>query len=288
MWGNRAWLIVCVSFVGAMCLTSCERPPVGALHFVGADQAGAGQSPAKGLVVVTHGWIEKGRGGWPEDMTRQIHKRADPNLWLCGYFDWSEGAKTVSPTEAAKYARDIAGPKLAEEIIRTKGNWRHIHLLGHSCGCWVVSEAAKILAPKTKADWHLTFFDAYVPPSWKESSLGDVNAPADVNCWAEHYYTRDLTLGWTQQDLSFAHNVDITIIDGVFRNHNFPWQWYYATIGGRYPKTGFTGKAKSVFIADGVEYGFARSRECGGSEAWEISRGLPIGNRAVRLKKAGE
>jgi hypothetical protein len=64
-----------------------------------------------GLVVATHGWIEKGRGDWPEDMAVEICKRADANIWLCGYFDWSRGAKTINPTDAAKYARDVAGPK---------------------------------------------------------------------------------------------------------------------------------------------------------------------------------
>jgi hypothetical protein len=217
-------------------------------------------------------------------MAVEIQKRVDANEWRCGYYDWRKEARTVNPTEAAEHGRDVAGPELAEQIIRLGGEWRHIHLIGHSCGCWVVSEAAKILARKTKADIHLTFLDAYVPAFWEESSLGDVNA-ADANCWADHYYTRDYTLGWTQHDLSFARNVDITGIDYGLKDHNFPWKWYYATISGEYPESGLWGKHKVVSVVDGVEYGFARSREAAGAQGWQRSLKLATGEKAVKLKK---
>ena len=237
-----------------------------------------------GIVIVTHGWFEKGRGGWPNDMAAEIHKRIDPNLWICGYFDWSSGAKTLNPTDAAKHARDIAGPKLADEIISISKGWKHIHLIGHSSGCWAVSEAAKILAKKTKADIHLTFFDAYVPPQWKENSLGDVNAPAAVRYWADHYYTRDITLGPTQHNLTYAHNVDVTEAGGGLGDHNFPWRWYYASIAGKYPKGYLSLDSKFVCKTGGLQYGFARSREKSDPNTWEESIKLPVGNKAVILK----
>lgn len=279
---RKTTLITSILLATAVYLTSCEDSGPDGLRFVGDRRPRHGPLVQDGLVIVTHGWIEKSRGEWPEDMAVEIERKVDSNSWLCGYFDWSDGAKTVNPTEAAEYARDIAGAKLAEQIVKLRDGWRHIHLLGHSCGCWAVSEAAKILAQKTKADIHLTFFDAYVPAFWDESSLGDVKTRVDVNCWAEHYYTRDLTLGWTQQDLSFAHNVDITNIDGVFRDHNFPWQWYYASITG----SNFSGTRKTVGSAEKVEYGFARSREATGLGSWERSLKLPTGNKAVKLKKS--
>lgn len=266
---------------GISWMSLCKDSGAEGLRFVNKNLSGRRQSEQNDLVIVTHGWIKKGRGGWPEDMAYAIHNRVDPNNWLCGYFDWSQGARTVNPTDAAKYARDVAGPRLAEEVIKTAGTWRHIHLIGHSSGCWAVSEAAKILAQRTRADIHLTFFDAYIPAFWDESSLGDVKPSVDVNCWSEHYYTRDLTLGWTQRNLSFAHNVDITNIDGVLRDHDFPWQWYYKTISEGYPK----GSDKPVNIAEGTKYGFFRSREAAGSDSWERSLKLPITNKAVKLKK---
>ena len=278
------FVVVVVCAVGAIsCMRSCGSNSPGDLRFVMGDRTKQGPTQT-GLVVATHGWIEKGGGDWPEDMAIEVSKRVDSNLWLCAYFDWSEGAKTLHATKAAEYGRDVAGPELADEIIRLSGDWRHIHLIGHSSGCWVVSEAAKILARKTKADIHLTFLDAYVPAFWEESSLADVNA-ADANCWADHYYTRDYTLGWTQHNLSSAHNVDITSIDFGLKDHKFPWKWYHATISGSYPKGSSWVNRKPVSAAHGFEYGFARSRESGESQTWQISLNLATGNKAVKLKK---
>lgn len=263
--------------------TSCKEPPNKGLQFVGKGRPEIKQSAPKGLVIVTHGWIEKGRGDWAEDMAKAIAGRVDANDWICGYFDWSDGAETINPTDAARFARDVAGPQLARQILKTDRNWRHIHLLGHSCGCWVVSEAAKILAKETQADVHLTFFDAYVPARWDEESLADVNASAEAEFWAEQYYTRDLTLKWTQHNLRFAHNVDISAVNGVVKDHNFPWQWYFATVSGKYPRQAFLHKGRPICVVGGLEYGFARSREAGGADSWEKSLRLPTGNEAVEL-----
>jgi len=280
-------LIMLVLVVGAAvsCMTLFKRRRPDGLYFVGGDKSEPRSPVAIGLVVVTHGWIEQGSGDWPEDMAVEINKRVDPDIWLCGYFDWSDGAMTLNATSAAKHARDVAGPKLAKEILKLGCDFEHIHLIGHSGGCWAVSEAAKIIARETKANLHLTFLDAYVPVFWQERLLGDANVPEEVNCWAEHYYTRDYTLGWTQQDLSFAHNVDITSIDSGLKDHNFPWRWYYATISGEFPKGYFLDDCELVWTTDGIEYGFSRSREAAGRDNWNQSLKLPIGNDAVKFKK---
>ena len=278
-------LVVFILFVVVVASSGgCKHSQPEGLVFVGGGTFERERSGRRNVVVVTHGWIEEGRGGWVEDTAAAIQKRVGASEWLCGYFDWHKGARSLNATSAAKYARDVAGPRLAEEIMKTSGDLGHIHLIGHSSGCWAISEAAKILAKETKADLHLTFLDAYVSVFWKESSLGDVNAAADVNCWVEHYYTRDYTLGWTQYDLSKAHNVDVTDIDQNLKDHNFPWKWYYATITGRYPKGYFLDDEKMVESADGVEYGFARSREVS-VEGWGESLKLAVGNKAVKMKK---
>ena len=280
-------LITAISIaVGIVCcVSSCEKQVDKGLQFVGGDKSRQNSTAVKGLVIVTHGWIEKGRGSWPEDMAAVIHNRVQHNNWLCGYFDWSKGAQAINPTDAAKYARDAAGPGLAKEIIELGNDFQHIHLIGHSSGCWAVSEAAKILAGRTNADIHLTFFDAYVPSSWQERSLGDIRTSADSNCWVDHYYTRDYTLGFTEQNLSNAHNVDVTSIDQLLKDHKFPWKWYYASITGKYPKGTLLDNSKLALTAEGIEYGFARSREAGGSYSWGRSLELPRGNAAVKFKK---
>ena len=271
--------------LAAASVPSCSKRNAGTLVFVGQGDPDANAAARSCLVVVTHGWIEGGAGDWAQEIALAVQKRVDANVWLCGYFDWSKGSQTVNPTDAAKYARDIAGGALAEQILRRGSHWRHIHLLGHSCGAWAVSEAAKILAQKTNADIHLTFFDAYIPPHWQEGALGDVNTAGNAVCWAEQYYTRDLTLAWTQENLSHAHNVDITNIDSVLKDHNFPWQWYLATVAGEYVGNALVHKGKPVTCADGIEYGFGRSLEAGGAQAWRQSLNLRKGNEAARVRK---
>lgn len=263
---------ILLAILSSLWLSCREQSLPGGLQLVGNENSQATQAKGTYLVVVTHGWVEKGKGGWPEDMALAIHKRVDSEKWVCGYFDWSQGAKTLNATRAAKYARDSAGPRLAEEIMKSCEDLRHIHLIGHSSGCWAVSEAAKILAKETTADIHLTFFDAYIPAFWKESSLANIDAGAGIDFWAEHYYTRDYTLGWTQQDLTYAHNVDVTGIDKGIKDHNFPWQWYLGTID-------------NVNGNGDVRYGFSRSRQAADANGWQTSMKLPRGNKAVRLEK---
>ena len=275
--------VVLIAAGAFSCATICRRAGQEGLRFV----RGPGPQPStvRGMVVVTHGWIEKGRGNWPEDMAVAISGSVDADYWLCGYFEWPRGARTINATKAAEYARDIAGPKLAREILDVGANLEHVHMIGHSGGCWVISEAAKILAGRTQADLHLTFLDAYVPMFWEEDSLGDVNAPAGAKYWVDHYYTRDYTLSWTQHDLNCAHNVDLTKVDQYVKDHNFPWKWYHATITGEYPKGYLLDNRKLVSSADGVEYGFGCSRESGGADTWNRTVKLPVDNNAVRLRK---
>ena len=263
-------MVIFFATVVVCCVNSCDRSQVGRLQLVSNENSQAKRSEGTYLVIVTHGWVEKGKGGWPEDMAVAIHKRVGSEKWVCGYFDWSQGAKTLNATKAAKYARDTAGPGLAEEIMKSCEDLRHIHLIAHSGGCWGISEAAKILARETTADIHLTFFDAYIPAFWKESSLGNIGVDDSIDFWVEHYYTRDYTLGWTQHDLTYAHNVDVTGIDKGIKDHNFPWQWYLGTIEDG---------------NDDIEYGFSRSLEATDANGWRASKELPGGNEAVKLKK---
>ena len=93
----------------ACCVNSCRNSHTDKLRFVGAGQSSPPKSHALFLVVVVHGWIEKGRGDWPEDMANAIQKNVNTELWLCGYFDWAKGAVSLNPTDAATYAADIAG-----------------------------------------------------------------------------------------------------------------------------------------------------------------------------------
>jgi hypothetical protein len=231
-------------------------------------------------IIITHGWIDKADEDWPADIAKQICKRVDPNEWVCAIFDWRGGAAVVNPVNAVRYGRSVAGPRLAKAILSLGMDIKHIHLIGHSAGCWTINAAATKIAKETDADIHLTFLDAYVPPFWKESELGKIQSKKTV--WAEHYYTKDITLSSTGKNLSAAHNVDITEIDPFFAEHKFPYRWYFATIAGKYRGSDFEANYKVLAKHKAMDYGFARSAEAG-RENWQKSLTLKKGNIAVKL-----
>jgi len=238
---------------------------------------------AKNLVIVTHGWIDKAGSDWPADVAKEMRKKVDSEQWVCGYFDWRGGAAVVTPMDAVKYGRAIAGPRLAKAILNLGlKKIEHIHLIAHSAGCWTINTAAEIIARQTDAKIHLTFLDAYVPPKWKGPELGNIESENIV--WAEHYYTKDITLNCTQENLSMAHNVDITRIDPIFAQHEFPYRWYCATVAGKYRKKDWEKRNKVLTDYQGMDYGFARSLEAGPA-GWKKSLTLQKGNEAVKIKK---
>jgi hypothetical protein len=234
------------------------------------------------IVISTHGWIE--REPWPKDLALAIRNKVDANEWLCGWFDWHKEASVVNPRDAAQYARDKAGPLLAEQILKLSNNPKHIHLIGHSAGCWAISEAAKIIAKQTKASIHLTFLDAYVPLGWDANSLGDIITEPNIILWADHYLTQDITLKVTDCLLAHAHNVDIGEITPGLKDHRFPFHWYPATVLGKYA-TGDKYSGKKLYCTSGdIEYGFARSLEAG-EQNWSKSQTLPMGKEAIKTQK---
>lgn len=239
-------------------------------------------SSANKAVIVTHGWIDKAASDWPAEIAKEIRKKIDPNEWFCGFFDWRGGAAVPNPVDAAKYGRDIAGPRLAKALLELNPKLEHVHLIAHSAGCWTINSASKIIAEKTDAQIHLTFLDAYVPPFWDEGELG--KSKGDNLILAEHYYTKDITLGCTQKNLSAAHNVDITQIDPIFAEHKFPYRWYLATIAGKYRDSDAESGDKVLTEYKGLDYGFSRSFEAG-LENWEKSLALKKGGKAVRLNR---
>lgn len=231
------------------------------------------------LVVITHGWYEK--EPWPGWTAKAIAERVNPRLWRSGWYDWRGQAKRLRPSRAATIARDEVGPQLGRRIVQLSRNWRHVHLVGHSAGSWAVNAAAEVIAAETEADIHITFLDAYVPDGWDESVLGQLAGRTPDRCWVEHYFTRD-PLNLTENELSNAHNVDITRINPGFKGHKFPWHWYHATIAGQYTTRERFVASPVFYKSETQTYGFARARESG-SLAWTDSRALSPGGEPARI-----
>jgi hypothetical protein len=234
------------------------------------------------IVIATHGWFE--HETWPKDLVLAIREKVDANEWLCGWFDWREEATVINPRDAAEYARDKAGPLLAEQILKLSKNPEHVHLIGHSAGSWAISEAAKIIAKQTNASLQLTFLDAYVPLGWDANELGNIPMEPNTVYWADHYLTEDITLEVTYCLLKHARNVDIGDITPGLKDHKFPYYWYPATVFGKYvPKERYSGK-KLYCTAGDIEYGFTRSLEAG-TQNWNKSLALPMGNAVIKIEK---
>jgi len=250
--------------------------------FIKASDINLPRSGRLNIVIATHGWIEA--SAWPEDLAASIRDKVDSNDWLCGWFDWHKKARVINPRDAAQYARDKAGPILAEQILKVCQNPRHVHLIGHSAGAWAISEAAKILADKTDANIHLTFLDAYVPIGWEANELGDIPLKQGAIYWADHYMTQDITLDVTYCTLKHAHNVDIGDITPGIKGHRFPFYWYPATVLGKYPAGGKYAGDKLYYRYGDIEYGFARSLEAG-KQNWNKSLSLPMGNEPIKIEK---
>lgn len=232
------------------------------------------------LVVVTHGWYEQ--EPWPGWTAMAIAQKVDIRLWRCGWWDWRGQAKRLRPVKAATIGRDEMGPLLGRRIVQLSKDWRHVHLVGHSAGSWVVNAAAEVIAAETEADIHITFLDAYVPDGWDESILGRFAQLDPERHWIEHYFTRDL-LNLTENRLSHAHNVDITAINPGFKGHKFPWHWYHATVTGRYTTRPRFADSPVICRLELRTYGFARALESG-VPAWENSLTLPAGGAVVRIE----
>jgi hypothetical protein len=236
------------------------------------------------LVVATHGWFEP--TPWPRELVLAMKSRVNSSEWFLGWFDWRSRSKVINPADAAKFARDIAGPLLGEQIAEISTEWRHVHLIGHSCGAWLINEAAKVIASRTDASIHLTFLDAYIPLFWKKDTLGDFGSDPNTPYWADHYIIHDITLTATGPRLKNAHNVDITAADADIPDHDFVRHWYRATVIGGYAQ-GDQYQGRELFNAAAkIEYGFARSLEAG-EENFKASAGLKHGNKPVKIKKPG-
>jgi hypothetical protein len=235
------------------------------------------------LVIITHGWYE--REAWPAEMALAISERVDRQFWRCGWYDWRGPAGRLRPSDAAKIARDDAGPMLGRQIVRLSNQWRHVHLIGHSAGSWLVNEAAGVVAEQTSASIHLTFLDAYVPQGWDQKLLGRFAGDPCETCWADHYFTRD-PFNLTENVLAWACNVDVTDVNPGFRGHKFPWRWYQATIVSRYDPAGRFAPKRLCDESDGVRYGYARSREAG-SQNWQASMALKVPREPVIVADPG-
>lgn len=248
------------------------------------DQASLSSLRSKrNVVVLTHGWIDKAHQSWPSEIADAIYSKVDGESWAVVVFDWSGGAGTANPIDAAKYARNIGGFRLTKSLGEIFPNIDHIHLIGHSAGSWICDSAARELVETRKdISVHITLLDAFIPGGWEKKEIGKIENAKQI--WVDHYYTKDYTLGSTHRKIASAYNVDLTDIEPGFKEHKFPFRWYYATVTGHYGLEGREKNKPFYHACAGIEYGFPRSKEFS-QAAWQQS--ISLGADQMRIDHQG-
>ncbi len=236
------------------------------------------------IVVITHGWVDNACDSWPAKTAEEIRARVSGSDWAVVIFDWRGGGAVVNPIDAAKYARDIGGYRLAKSLEEIFPNIKHIHLIGHSAGAWVVDSAIRELAAnKEDLSVHITFLDAFIPMGWDNFEIGSIKNVKQI--WVEQYYNRDYTLDSTERKIACALNVDLTNIEPGIKEHKFSFRWYWATIVGHYGLDNREIDKPLIYSKNGVDYGFARSKEFS-ERAWQESISFGSGNIELKHKTA--
>lgn len=138
---------------------------------------------AEKLIILVHGWNEKGDSGMVsfETVADEVQKLLlnDGNSgWHLSLYRWEEDADTgskfpvrlglggpcpdpVNPTEAATIGY-MHGQHLGE-ILANWGRLRKVHLIVHSAGTWVARAAARHLLQNTNIQVQLTLLDPFIP-----------------------------------------------------------------------------------------------------------------------------
>ncbi len=232
------------------------------------------------IVVITHGWVDNACDSWPAKIAEEIYSRVESKDWAVVIFDWRHAAAVANPIDAAKYARDIGGYRLAKSLERLFCNTKHIHFIGHSAGVWVVDSAISSLkTDRGNLSIHITFLDAFIPMGWDNFKIASIDDLKQI--WVEQYYNRDYTLTTTEQKIACALNIDLTNIEPGVKEHKFPFRWYWATIVGHYGLDNREINKTLIYSKNGIDYGFARSREFS-EQAWQES--LLLGRGNIELK----
>ena len=235
-------------------------PPVTEPEHQARKESRLNLDPSKSnLVLATHGY--NGDMSWVKGMRDSIsnHLSGLPGSagddWQVEAYDWTDLAGSPlslsSPNDALAHAADLG--LLDGEVIGQQG-YDYVHLIGHSAGSELINKMAKqirALSPDTQI--HTTFLDAYAPGRLTEQY-------GQHSTWSDHYFNAG-DLPWTEADLMFAYDVNVSGLDPTpspsnpFFGHRWPHEFYQASIDNP--------------LADEYEgFGFARSYEWNPDEAW--------------------
>lgn len=193
------------------------------------------QLGSKNLVLVTHGW--RGDITWVNEMRDSIQDhihnehlagRMNETEWEVRAYDWTD-LSNGTPYNALANANVLG---VVEGQAIGERHYEHVHLIGHSAGAGLISDAARqVKRNSDTTSVHTTFLDAYAP-----NITGLLYGTASD--WSEHYFNHG-DLGWldsTEATLKNSHNVNVTGLDPTPTplradlGHAWPHEFYQESI----------------------------------------------------------
>jgi hypothetical protein len=217
------------------------------------------------LVLITHGWngpFGNSDHRWIDEMDSKFQTYFETNnmndTWKAYAYHWGEYSGGLPFAEQSKGEAEKIGVKLGEQIV-TFTNCKHVHLIAHSAGGWMIHNISQVIKQsRPDISIQITFIDAYTP----KGKVG-VNSLGCYSDWSEHYVDDrgEVGISFDEIDVSVskstnatlkeAYNIDVTGMDPDFAKlgwdaHGWPHEWYLSTIPTNQPSSRAWGFASSL------------------------------------------
>ena len=182
------------------------------------------------LVLITHGRTPTTTNSdwqwqleWMNAMKVGIKANvASASNWFVVDYQWRwdsapiiNGEDLLTVTGYAEgHGRTVAKQLIEIAKLTPNGRLEHIHLIGHSAGCALINEAARVFkAASPQTVIHTTFLDPFL--GVKQGGRASYGEYSD---WSDNYFSYspdsgDGVLPWTYGPMANAHNVDVTWLD---------------------------------------------------------------------------
>lgn len=251
------------------------------------------------IILITHGRTTgpDSDNDWVLHMKTNIQNVVPPNYAVMDFLwtDLSRGAASGIGS-FANYGSFLWVKWIGEQVGGAVGNglvtasqqlpnkqWKNIHLIGHSAGCAVINEAARVISKASPSTViHTTFLDAYTGV-W----AGGQTDYGKYSQWSDSYFaidwdTADPIFSRTAGQLQKAYNVEVGWLDpqkrsdvlydndgnvttcSVLSSHSWAISFYSNSIVGASPSCA-------------AAFGFPLSQEAGG---WNNHSSYHLGDTA--------
>ena len=209
---------------------------------------------------------------WVTPLCDSICARVPAN-WAVTNLDWSSDAYQPDP-DLALIRGAVVGSCYGQELL--SGNWRHVHLIGHSAGAAVIEAIAQRLGSSGSPPViHETFLDPYT----EFITLAGQQVYGANADWSDSYSANDWTGPSTGGGLVDAFNVDVSWVDPDHTLTPIPCPsstggstppllenvcGYQAWSSHGYPVDFYSSSVVNTLPSCAAAYGFPLSQEGGG------------------------